>query len=248
MDEHPSASVELSELDLASQTSIHAFAIRTVSEHPQIDALLNNAGIMAPPRSETSDGYELQFGTNHLGHFALTGLLLQSLLRASGCRIVTTTSFARYTGKIDFDDLNRTRSYSRYDAYGQSKLANLAFSVELQERLEQSGVDAISLAAHPGFSHTNLQHQTTRSSGSPLEGALYRFLLASAQSPQRGALPQLRAATDPHARGGEFYVPFFITWGTPVSRRVDRRSRNRDMRRRLWQESIEMTGVSYEEL
>lgn len=246
--EHPGSSLEVSELDLASQASIRAFALRVGGEHGRIDLLFNNAGVMAPPRSETADGFELQFGTNHLGHFALTGLLLPRLRAAPAPRIVTTTSFGRYTGKLDFDDLNRRDSYSRYDAYGQSKLANLMFAVELQERFEGAGLDALALGAHPGFCHTNLQRETIRASGSLVEGTTYRFLLASAQSPQMGALPQLRAGTDPAAKRGQFYVPIFVGWGPPVARRPDRRARDRDRRRRLWEESVNATGVTYDAL
>ena len=190
----PAASLELMELDLASLDSIRAFADSFLATHDRLDLLINNAGLMAIPRRETEDGFEMQFGVNHLGHFALTGLLLPLLLRTPGSRVVTVSSMAGLRGSIDFDDLMGEQSYSRYGAYSQSKLANVLFAFELQRRLEAAGADTISVAAHPGYADTELQSNTADNSGSVFERALYGVLnkVAAQSSAQGSAAAALR--------------------------------------------------------
>ena len=197
----------MQQLDLASLASVRAFASGLLDGGEELNLLFNNAGVMAIPRRETRDGFEMQFGTNHLGHFALTGLLLPLLLKTPKSRVVTTTSQARAFGKIRLDDLNRTKSYSRWDAYGQSKQANLLFSFELQRRLAAVAANTISVAAHPGYSNTNLQGTSVQASGSPIERIGMRLGALIAQSGYMGTLPQLYAATALNIQGGELVGP-----------------------------------------
>lgn len=230
-------------LDLASLESVRAAAAEIRAEHPKIDLLVNNAGLMYPPRETTKDGFELQFGINHLGHFALTGLLLDALLPVPGARIVTVSSLAhRARAAIHFDDLQWKRSYSRVGAYAQSKLANLLFTYELQRRLTAAGAPAIAVAAHPGGSDTDL----TRHLPAALR-ALWPVLPVITQSAEMGALPSLRAATDPTVRGGQYYGPdgLFGTSGFPVVVTSSPRSRDSGVQRRLWSVSEELTGVTF---
>lgn len=238
----PDARVTLQELDLTSLESIRAAAEQLRSDYPSIDLLINNAGVMMTPKSTTQDGFELQFGTNHLGHFALTGLLLDRVLAAPGSRVVTVSSvghrFAR--GGIRFDDLQWERSYNRYVAYGQAKLANLMFTYELQRRL--TGTATIATAAHPGGSRTELMRNlptAVRAVGSLLEPLF--------QGADMGALPTLRAATDPGALGGQYFGPDGIgeQRGHPVVVASSRASHDTAAQRRLWSVSEELTGVTY---
>ena len=195
---YPGADVAVQELDLTSLESVRAAADQLRAGHDRIDLLINNAGVMMTPKQTTKDGFELQFGTNHLGHFALTGLLLDRLLAAPGSRVVTVSSNGHRFGRIRFDDLQSERSYSRAGAYGQSKLANLLFTYELQRRL--AGTDTIAIAAHPGGSSSEL--------GRYLPGPVRCGVSALIeQSTEMGALPTLRAATDPTVRGGQYYGP-----------------------------------------
>src|SRR5688572_2416717 len=200
---NPGVNVAVQELDLTSLDSIRAAADELKSRYDSIDLLINNAGVMTPPRSTTKDGFELQFGTNHLGHFALTNLLLDRVLAAPGSRVVTVSSvghrFAR--GGIRFDDLQWERDYSRLGAYGQSKLANLMFTYELQRRLQ--GTNTIAVAAHPGGSNTEL----VRNSPAVLRSIADAVGPLLFQSAEMGALPTLRAATDPDVLGGQYYGP-----------------------------------------
>src|SRR5258705_2808827 len=195
----PGADVTVQPLDLASLDSIRAAAAELRARHPAIDLLINNAGVMFPPRQATRDGFELQFGTNHLGPFALTGLLLEQMLPVPGSRVVTISSLAHRLGaRINFDDLQAQRSYRRVAAYGQSKLANLMFTYELQRRLSGAGT-TIAVAAHPGLASTELSRNSPAASA-----ALARLI---SQKPAMGALPALRAATDPGVLGGQYYGP-----------------------------------------
>src|SRR6201997_4170452 len=216
----PGANVTVQPLDLASLDSIRAAAGELRARHPRIDLLVNNAGVMLPPRQTTRDGFELQLGTNHLGPFALTGLLLEQMLPVPGSRVVTVSSLAhRIQARINFDDLQAERSYSRAAAYSQSKLANLMFTYELQRRLSGAGT-TIAVAAHPGLADTEL----TRTS--PAIAAFFYARVIS-QKPAMGALPTLRAATDPGVLGGQYYGPggLFGTRGYPTLARSSRQSR-----------------------
>jgi NAD(P)-dependent dehydrogenase (short-subunit alcohol dehydrogenase family) len=239
----PGADVALQELDLSSLDSIRAAAAQLRADHDRIDLLINNAGVMYPPKSTTKDGFELQFGTNHLGHFALTGLLLDRLLPVPGSRIVTVSSIGhRIRADIHFDDLQWERRYNRVAAYGQAKLSNLLFTYELQRRLAAHGT-TIAVAAHPGMSDTELM----RNMPAALKVAFERVAPLVAQNPARGALPQLRAATDPGVLGGQYYGPdgFAETQGHPKVVGSSAKSHDADRQRRLWAVSEELTGVTY---
>jgi NAD(P)-dependent dehydrogenase (short-subunit alcohol dehydrogenase family) len=238
--ESPHAEVALQELDLTSLESIRAAAERLRSEHDRIDLLINNAGVMWTPKSTTKDGFELQFGTNHLGHFALTDLLLDRLLPVAGSRVVTVSSIGhRIRAGIHFDDLQWERSYSRVGAYGQSKLANLLFTYELQRRLARHGT-TIAVAAHPGGSRTEL----TRNLPAPL-ARVTPLIEPLFQGADMGALPTLRAATDPGVLGGQYYGPdgFGEQRGYPKVVTSSDQSHDIDLQRRLWAVSEELTGV-----
>jgi NAD(P)-dependent dehydrogenase (short-subunit alcohol dehydrogenase family) len=240
---NPGADVTVQELDLTSLDSIRAAAEQLRSDHDRIDLLINNAGVMWTPRSTTKDGFELQFGTNHLGHFALTGLLLDRLLPVTGSRVVTVTSTGhRIRAGIHFDDLQWERSYSRVGAYGQSKLANLLFSYELQRRLAPHGT-TIAAAAHPGGSRTEL----TRNVPALLAPVVSAIEPLIAQDAAMGSLPTLRAATDPEVLGGQYYGPdgFAEMRGYPRVVASNARSHDVEVQRRLWAVSEELTGVVY---
>ncbi len=235
--------VTVQELDLTSLASVREAAEALKGGHDKIDLLINNAGVMTTPKGTTKDGFELQFGTNHLGHFALTGLLLDAILDVEGARIVTVSSNGhKMGGAIHFDDLQWERSYSRMGAYTQSKLANLLFTYELQRRLAPRG-KTIALAAHPGTSNTEL----ARNLPSALQPAVTAVTGLIAQSPAGGALPSLRAATDPGALGGQYYGPDGIAQqkGSPVVVASSAQSYDLDLQRRLWAVSEELTGVNF---
>ena len=239
----PRADVGFVRLDLASLTSIREAAGELRSGYGPIDLLINNAGVMMTPYGVTADGFELQLGVNHLGHFALTGLLLDLLLEVPGSRIVTVSSNNHRAGRINFDDLKSERRYRRLAAYGQSKLANLMFTYELQRRLAAAGAPAVAVAAHPGLSRTRLFRYL------PAVGRAYAVVVEwpFSQSASMGALPTLRAATDPDTRGGDYYGPDGRGELRGCPRRVtsSERSRDADAQRRLWQESERLTGVRY---
>jgi NAD(P)-dependent dehydrogenase (short-subunit alcohol dehydrogenase family) len=235
----PGAQVQLRELDLSSLDSIRAAADELRSNHESIDLLINNAGVMFTPKSTTKDGFELQFGTNHLGHFALTNLLLDRVLAATGSRIVTVSSQGhRFVRGIRFDDLQADRSYRRVGAYGQAKLANLLFTYELQRRL--TGTNTIAVAAHPGGSKTELTRNLP-----PLVAAATRLAEPLFQGADMGALPTLRAATDPGVLGGQYFGPdgFAEQRGHPKVVASSVASHDTDAQRRLWAVSEELTSV-----
>jgi NAD(P)-dependent dehydrogenase (short-subunit alcohol dehydrogenase family) len=239
----PGAQVQLEELDLASLESVRAFAERYRSTHDGLDLLINNAGVMAPPRRRTADGFELQFGTNHLGHFLLTVLLLDLMEGREDARVVTLSSTAHKMGRISFDNLNGDRRYFRWNAYGQSKLANLLFALELDRRLRREGSSVKSLAAHPGYASTNLQ-----SAAAPLVDRLVMKVgnAVIAQSDEMGALPQLYAATEPGLEGGTYIGPDGPgeQRGHPTIVSPNGRAQNEDTARRLWQVSEELTNIT----
>jgi NAD(P)-dependent dehydrogenase (short-subunit alcohol dehydrogenase family) len=247
----PDAEVLLERLDLADLASVRAFAAKVAGERERVDLLINNAGVMGTPRQETADGFELQLGTNHLGHFALTGLLLDSVLAAPAGRVVTVTSPMHRVGRIDFGDLQRERGYNRWLAYGQSKLANLLFARELQARLAKAGAGTVSVAAHPGYAATHLQ-STGPGAGGGLMSRVWTRLLAIgnrvyAQSEEMGALPQLYAATAPEVPGGVLVGPssFDQMRGHPKLVASSGAGADMDVARRLWEVSAELTGVDY---
>lgn len=234
---------EVVRLDLGSLESVREAAEEIRGRHERIDLLVNNAGLMMTPRGVTQDGFELQVGTNHLGHFALTGLLLDRLLVAPGSRVVTVTSLAHRWGggAMDFDNLQAERGYDSRGAYGRSKLANLLFTHELQRRLDEVGAPTIAVAAHPGLSRTSLARYLPL----PARPVISAVTWVTGQSAAQGALPTLRAATDPTAVGGEFYGPSGPgeTRGRPVSVGSSAGSRDPEAMRRLWEVSEELTGV-----
>lgn len=235
----PDAAIELLELDLADLASVHRLADTLLACETQLDVLINNAGVMVPPFQRTKDGFELQFGTNHLGHFALTGRLLPLLHAAPAPRVVTVSSLAHRFGRIRFDDLNwhRTR-YAPWLAYGQSKLANLMFALELQRRSADLGGRLQSFAAHPGYAATNLQDDM-------LGGKIFNALFA--QSAESGAYPSLLAATSAEAEPGGYYGPRILgTWGAPARAGIRALAKRTDDARKLWQVSEQLTGVTYQ--
>ncbi|MFF9760303.1 MULTISPECIES: SDR family NAD(P)-dependent oxidoreductase [Streptomyces] len=235
--------VTVQALDLASLESIRSAAADLRAVHPRIDLLINNAGVMHTPRRTTVDGFELQFGTNHLGHFALTGLLLDRLLPVPGSRVVTVSSTGhRIRAAIHFDDLQWERSYSRVAAYGQAKLANLMFTYELQRRLAPHGT-TIAVAAHPGVSNTEL----ARNLPAPLRAPVTWLAPLLAQKPEMGALPTLRAATDPAVVGGQYYGPGnrSETRDHPKLVTSSPDSHDQAVQQRLWTVSEELTGVTF---
>jgi NAD(P)-dependent dehydrogenase (short-subunit alcohol dehydrogenase family) len=237
-DENPSGEVRLMQLDLADLKSVKQFVEAFRAGFSHLDLLINNAGVMATPYSETADGFELQFGINHIGHFALTGQLLGLLRNTPGSRIVTVSSYAHWFGWINFSDLNGKKFYYRWLAYAQSKLANVLFAYELQRKLSQNGKDTISVAAHPGYAETNLQQHS----------ALWSFLNPiMAQSQEMGALPILYAATRPEIEGGEYIGPdgFLGQRGYPFKGFSSHRSHNETVARRLWDVSEELSGIKY---
>ncbi|XOZ32147.1 oxidoreductase [Halomonadaceae bacterium KBTZ08] len=234
----PDADLQLMQLDLADLASVRDFARRIHDHYPRLDVLLNNAGVMAPPLQLTQDGFEMQFGTNHLGHFALTGLLLDRLRAAEAARVVVLSSLAHRFGRLDFDNLDARRGYQRWRFYGQSKLANLMFALELDRRLRRSGETIQSIAVHPGYSATNLQRTIPGHS---------LFNAVTAQSQQKGAYPSVFAASSPQAEAGHYYGPhgFQELWGMPAEASVSRLARNQEVAQKLWSVSQDLTGVSF---
>ncbi len=236
--ECPKARAELMPLDLSDLAAIHRFADEFAAHYDRLDMLINNAGIMMTPFGKTADGFELQFGTNHLGHFALTGLLLDPILHTRQARVITISSSGHRWGQIDFNNLNAEKGYDRGKAYSQSKLANLLFTYELQRRFQDAGVDAIAVAAHPGWTATNLAVHWR------MVRALTPFI---GQKPPMGALPTLYAATAPDVQGGDYYGP--RGWqeirGYPTKVRSTDRSHDMAVAARLWTISEELTGVRY---
>ena len=238
----PNAVVSLQELDLTSLDSVRKAADQLRADYPRIDLLINNAGVMyVPTRETTKDGFEMQFGTNHLGHFALTGQLLDNLLPVEGSRVVTVSSVGhRILARIHFDDLQLERKYNRVESYGQSKLSNLLFTYELQRRLAAKGTPTIAAAAHPGLADTELMRH--------LPAFIPDFLWRPFTQPAAmGALPTLRAATDPGVQGGQYYGPDGIgeSRGHPKVVKSSAQSHNEDIQRRLWTVSEELTGVTF---
>ncbi|ELY84735.1 oxidoreductase [Natrinema altunense] len=245
----PDADLRVEECDLANLESVRSVADRLADE--PIDVLINNAGVMAIPRSETDDGFETQFGVNHLGHFALTGLLLETLTTDEGepARVVTVSSGVHERGEIDFDDLQSADAYDKWAAYAQSKLANVLFAYELERRFLTAGMNAESMVVHPGYANTRLQFRGPERSGSRLrKTAMWVLNTVVAQSAAMGALPTLYAATAPGAEGGAYYGPggLLNMRGAPERQASSDRSYDEETARRLWTVSEALTGVSYD--
>ncbi len=251
---HPTASLELVALDLGNQDSINAAVDTITKAHPEIDVLVNNAGVMAMPERRTDDGYEMQFGINHLGHWTLTAGLLPSLLRADAAghrvRVVTVTSVARFMGSsVDPDNPHLEGRYRPWGSYGQAKLSNYYFGLGLHQAFKDAGVGIDSLIAHPGLSHTDLQSHTQAEGGGGIIGAVSDKLAAAVgMKPADGARMQLRAATDPSASGGELYGPRFGGNGPAVRRPVLRKLGMDENIARLWSVSERETGVALDVL
>ncbi|RNL81148.1 oxidoreductase [Nocardioides marmorisolisilvae] len=242
----PGASLEVVTLDLSSQASVKESAAQILAAHQQVDLLINNAGVMGIPESRTVDGYEMQFGVDHLGHWTFTALLLPALLRTPGSRVVTVTSTAHHMGRaVNPENPHLEGNYGAWRAYGQAKLANFHFGLGLQRDLAAAGAETTSLIAHPGLSNTDLQTVSVEESGG---GASQKFFQTLAQrtgmSADDGALSQLRAATDPTAPGGGFYGPLFVNNGRPVRKPIFRRLGMNRAVSALWQVSEAETGVS----
>ncbi|HEU5149634.1 MAG TPA: oxidoreductase [Iamia sp.] len=240
---------EVVALDLADLASVRDAAAAIAERAPRLDVLMNNAGVMALPRATTADGFEMQLGTNHLGHFALTGLLLPSLLAADAGRVVTTSSSAHTPGRMRWDDLQGERRYQRWLAYAQSKLANLLFAYELDRRARAAKTALASVAAHPGYASTHLQAAGPEMSGSKVGVRVMDIANRIAAQPAAdGALPQLYAASMADVRGGEYFGPtrLFGMRGAPIRVESTKRSHSREDAARLWEVSEELTGVTYE--
>ena len=243
---HPTASLEVVPMDLGSLKSVRAAADRILAGHDRVDILVNNAGLMAIPERRTEDGFEMQFGVNHLGHFALTALLLPALLRTDAARVVSVTSTAHHMGRaIDPANPHLEGRYGPWRAYAQSKLANLHFGLGLQRRFETAGVKAASLIAHPRLSDTELQATSVAETGGGVSQKFFHVLAGRVgMSAAQGALPQLRAATDPAAKGGQFYTPRFVNFGAAVRRPILRRIGLSRAIEILWQVSERETGIT----
>ncbi|QHE72394.1 putative oxidoreductase/Short-chain dehydrogenase [Rhodococcus sp. WAY2] len=241
----PTATVEVVHLDLGDLRSVETASAAFAGKHDRLDLLINNAGIAASVRSVTAQGFEAQLGVNHLGHVALTAGLLPALLSTPGSRVVSVSSYMHRFGRIRFDDLHSERRYSSKTAYAQSKLANLLFTTELNLRLHAAGAHTIALSAHPGLSATSIG-QSDRTSSAAARPLARRFM----QPPQEGALPILRAATDPSAVGDEFYGPYGLLQSSGSAALVprSRRARDRDTASRLWEVSADATGADYSAL
>lgn len=236
--QYPNAHVKLLSLDLANLADVRRAAAEVLAQYTRLDLLINNAGVMVSPLTKTADGFELQFATNHLGHFALTGLLMPLLTHTPKARVVTVSSMAHHSGRIDFDNLNAEKSYSPRGAYAQSKLANLLFTLELNRRFSQVNNDTIAVSAHPGWTATELQKH------SPIFAALNPFLAQTAES---GAWPTLYAATVAGVRANDFYGPsgFMELRGIPKKVRGSTAAQSLSVSHRLWKVSETLTGVKY---
>lgn len=242
-EESSQAAVEVMKLDLSDLDSVRAFAENVISRFDSLDLLINNAGVMTPPYSKTKDGFELQFGSNHLGHFALTGLLLPLLLHTENSRVVTLSSLAHRKASIDFDNLDGSKGYKGMKFYGQSKLANLMFATELDKRLKQHGLSTFSIACHPGISATNLFKLGSREMPRIFRGLMNRYLQPAAM----GVLPTIHAATDPGIKGGEYIGPDGKGQrrGYPAIEEPDPAVNDEAVREKLWEVSEKLSGVTF---
>lgn len=238
-EEFPGSDVEVMYIDLADLSTVKNFALEFKSRYNRLDLLINNAGVMIPPRSNTKDGFELQFGTNHLGHFALTGQILELMMKTPGSRVVNVSSFAHLWGNLNFQDLNVEKSrYNKWKSYGDSKIANIYFTFELNRRLQDKGANPLAASSHPGWSDTGLM----RHSG-PIEWLAHLI----AQDQKMGVLPTLYAALAEDVNPGDYIGPagFLKIRGYPERMEPARRTKDRDIAARLWEISEELTGVKF---
>lgn len=242
--DNPDAIIEVMRLDMVDLDCIRDFSKEFKKKYDRLDILMNNAGIMTTPYFKTKDGFEGQMGTNHLGHFALTAHLIDLIKKTGGARVVNVSSNAHKAGKMDFDNLlfDEGKDYSPMKSYGRSKLSNLLFTYELQRKFESNGTDAIAVAAHPGFSRTNLVRYIDKKIAYKL---LSPLIYPISQSAELGALPQVRAAVDPAVKGGEYYGPdgFGQMKGYPVKVESNGASHDREAASKLWEASEKLTGV-----
>ncbi len=242
----PGADLDVVAVDLGSLESVREAAATILGRHERIDILVNNAGLMAIPERSTADGFEMQLGVNHLGHFVLTARLLPAVLRAGG-RVVAVTSTAHHVGRrIDDANPHLHGRYKPWRSYGQSKLANYHFAIGLHRKLQQAGATAASLLAHPGLSNTDLQSHSASESGGASQRLSQVLAERTGMSPSQGALPQLRAATDPSARSGQFFAPRFVNSGPPVRRPILRRLGMSSSIERMWEVSERETGEPFD--
>jgi NAD(P)-dependent dehydrogenase (short-subunit alcohol dehydrogenase family) len=242
-------SVEVMHVDLGDLDTVRRFAGAFTGHHDRLDILINNAGIMAVPYGKTKDRFERHIGINYLGHFALTGLLLDAIKRSPGCRVVNTSSISEKMGNIRrlLVDFNQERGYERWIAYGHSKLAMLMFAFELDRRFEQHGVDALGIGAHPGFARTNLRTRGMTAEPNLLHRYLNVLFHWMSTGQEKGVLPLLYAAADPQAEGGEYYGVHLLGWrGYPAKNRPSRQAHDRELAQRLWETSEALTGVTYQ--
>jgi len=246
--EVPGAKLKLMELDLSDLNSVKAFSEKFSKAYKKLDILINNAGLMAIPYRETKDGFEMQLGVNHLGHFALTGQLFKLLRSTPGARVVSVSSMAHKFGNMDFDNLNWKKNYRKWSAYGRSKLANILFMLELAERIESKSLELTAVAAHPGYAASNLLEKGAEMNGRPwLIKAGHIVNSIAAQSTEMGALPTLYAATSDEAVQGGYYGPGGLNEmrGYPVRVYPNNKKIGKDSRLKLWERSEELTGVSF---
>jgi NAD(P)-dependent dehydrogenase (short-subunit alcohol dehydrogenase family) len=245
--EVPSASLDIRALDLDALASVRTFAEGVLADGPAVDILVNNAGVMAIPRQLTADGFERQLGVNHLAHFALTCHLMPALVRAPAARVVCVSSSARLFGEpIDQADPQMTKAYGAWRAYARSKLANARFAIELDARAQAAGLRLAAFAADPGFAATDLQAHSARSTGEFTQRFAHGLVRLAGSTPLRGALPQLRAATDPDARRGSVYGLRWVARGAPVRVPLTRRERDAAARADMWRTSEHLTGVRFD--
>jgi NAD(P)-dependent dehydrogenase (short-subunit alcohol dehydrogenase family) len=242
------AEIDLVTMDLSDLSSVRAAAAAIRERAPALDVLVNNAGVMALPERETKDGFEMQVGTNHLGHFALTGLLLPALLAAEAARVVTLSSLVHFQGSLALEDLPKPRKYNEWTAYARSKLANVLFGYELDRRAKAAKAALVGVVCHPGYSATNLQSGSVKAGGSAFQGGIMKLGNAvMAQSAEMGALPTAYAATAPDVRGGEFVGPggLMAIRGYPAVGKSSKTSHDEGLARELWTASEKLTGVAF---
>lgn len=244
--QHPEARLDFVALDLSRQSSIRDAAATLLVRYPRIDLLINNAGVMWLEEGRTEDGFEKQIGTNHFGHFTLTGLLLPAIREVEGSRVVTLSSLAHRSGRLMLDDINQTENYTKHGAYGQSKLANLMFALELERRLRAVGAKTISVACHPGVTSTNLAVEWSGRQENPLSKLAIKLWPYVSQGPEKGAWPTLYAATAANVKGGEYYGPkYFEVSGAPKKAKIRQYAQQQDVARQLWSLSEKLTAVHY---